>query len=150
MGKTKNKSTARHCYIDPELAWQYIEMGRDVDDLYPEKWNVTYSLPKSYLLPGEKYHFLTNNLTPYAMTSLGRIFSCFNNQPKQLVPSVYKHSIIITLRDVKINVLGKLKEYGWNKNVVDVYDIYMTYRWKFYYYESGTYTTYNNLNDEEE
>ena len=151
MGARNNRKNGKYSYVDSELAWEYIEMGKDIDELYPESWRRKITIPKSFLLPGEKYHFLTDDLAVYALTSNSRVISCATVRPRQMVPTFlpYRVNLAGISGRKTINITAKLSEYGWSKSVSEVYDIYMKYRWKFYLSENNTTTIYNDIRDEE-
>lgn len=133
------KPNKKGVYIDPDLAWEYIEMGRDTDGLYPAKWKTKSKFPIELLLEGEQHQFLNAPLDDYVLTSLGRVFSVAQNKPKQLSPNIYQYSIAMSIRDIRVNILNRMDALGWHKTFNEIKDIYISNKWSHYryYFEDG-------------
>ena len=144
------KNTKLSFYPDSDRAWEIIEMGGDIDSLYPETWDVRIPIPKSKLLPGEQFEWLPQPLGDYGITSMGRVFSGAQLKPKQLVTVCMVNVWYITLRGKKVQILKELDDRGWSITHGDLRDIYMSNKWKFQMYnkETGTYTLHNGIKHE--
>lgn len=152
MGATKTRTNSKECYLDSEAAWEYIEMGRDLDDLYPEHWRIKHKFPANTLLKGEQHHFLEGNLNAYAITSFGRIFSFAASKPKQLIPSIYRYTIGIAVKsNIRINITRRMEILGWMKMELEtveyIRNIYNDNNWPHYQYEYDNGTKFELRNE---
>ena len=138
--KTKNKF-----YLNSDDVWAIIENGGNIDSLYPEEWNKTVSIDESFLIPGEKYFWLKNNISDYAVTSLGRIISHIGKKPRQIIIVQMESKWVCQIRNKRVNITDELYKLGINLTRDDIENIYMEHKWNFYKYSGKTnsYTKYN-------
>lgn len=147
---SKNKSS-KYVYLDSDLAWEYIENGKDLDKLFPDKWITKHKFPEHLLIKGEQYKFLEDNLSDYAITSFGRIFSFAQSIPKSLMPNIYSFTVGIQLRGKRVNIPNKMKEYNWPTTFEEIRYLYTKHKWPYYLYISeGNKETYKVVKYETE
>ena len=117
MARAKNTSNKFYFYFDPQKYWEYLETGKDVDELYPDHFktdivNVEYNkYMEQKLLPGEQYVLLDGMQHDYAITSFGRSFNCLYNT--EIITFIGKKDATLILRDKKIKLSKFFEEQGW-------------------------------------
>ena len=125
MPKVLFKSKQFKVCLDPQKVWEYIEMGKDIDDLYPEEFkteNVIIENTKraeEILLEGEQYMFVEHSHGDYMITSFARIYNFKHNR---FVTPYYKavtnkKDIYVTIRNEKLSLRELFKQQGWEFNV---------------------------------
>jgi hypothetical protein len=121
MTRPKNTSNKFYFYFDPEKYWEYLETGKNPDELYPEHFktdvvNIQYDEYMSKkLLPGEQYVLLDGMQHDYAITSFGRSFNCLYDT--EIITFVGKTDATLILRDKKIKLSEFFKEQGWKWDI---------------------------------
>lgn len=129
--KVKYDSKQFGIYLDSELVWDYIEMGKDVDELYPENLKEEVVVEKRtellqlVLLPGEQHGFFLNS--DYVITSLGRVYNCLHY--RFLRPEVYKTEIYVNIRFTKHKFSRMFKDNGWHFDWQTIVDRYKQNNW---------------------
>jgi hypothetical protein len=133
MPKTLFTSKRFVFYPDAELAWELIEMGKDIDALYPDSYKTENLLPdyaKSLtplLLEDEKFAMLEGKYFDYAVTSFGRTFNVKTQKPVLVYFGM--KDIQLVLRGDKINLSEIFEENGWEYSIEEISKIYQQYNW---------------------
>lgn len=129
----RNKSKF-HIYLDSDTFWEYLENGRDVDDLYPEhfKTEITdakyHDVMKSLIDEDEKYILLDEECDGYAITSKGKAYNC--SLGNQIHVYISKHDLQIIIRKVKLNMSEVFAEQGWDFDLKKIKKQYEQNKWK--------------------
>ena len=142
--KLQYNSEKFHVYLDPEKVWEYIELGKNVDDLYPDHFKEEIYLKEqsdtinAILLPGEHWGYLSNEfISDYVITSLGRII---NSKRGKTVKLYYtKATIYHSVRDMRIDTLNEMTKHGWISDVETVKNNHRSNKWKTDYSVPGRY-----------
>jgi len=118
MAKCFFTSKAFSIYLDPDKAWEIIETGRNIDDLYPShfKNEVTKAtnekILETILDEGEQYVLLEFTDWDYAITSYARIYNCKNKRfinPMKTTDT----NIFINIRQQSIDFKTIFQQQGW-------------------------------------
>ena len=129
--KVKYDSKQFGIYLDSDLVWDYIEMGKDVDDLYPEYLKEEVIVEKRtellhmILLPEEQHSFFLNG--DYVITDLGRVYNCLHR--RFLSPEIYKTDLYVNIRFHKHKFSKLFQDNGWNFDWQTIVDRYKTNKW---------------------
>ena len=121
MARAKNTSQKFYVYLDAEKYWEYLENGKDIDELYPESFktdivNIGYNeFMKTQLHPGEEYVLLDDKQHDYAITSFGRTFNCHSKN--QVWTYVGKENASVIVRNKKIQLNDFFKQQGWKFDI---------------------------------
>lgn len=126
-------SSAFFVYLDGEKYWEYLETGKDPDELYPEHFRVEVIIKQysdyldSVILPGEQYQLLEQTGYDYALTSYGRVFNC----KKQVQIRTYfaKNDVVLFIRDVKVVAKRIFKNNNWPFDYDKIYNDFATNKW---------------------
>lgn len=136
MPKLNYTSEAFYVYLDPNKVWEYIEMGKDVDELYPDHFKEEiylkeqHNILKNILLPGEQYGYLDNEfVSDYVITSLGRIIN--SNRGKTVKLYYTKGTIYHSIRDMRVDTLEEMNKYGWISDTKTVKTNHKNNNWCF-------------------
>lgn len=138
MKKTFVK-TREFIYLDSESVWEYIELKKDVDTLYPEGFNVSENIQKYIknveyiLLPDEMLHcygFERLELLGYGITSFGRIFNV--KHAKQPTPyyKLQKSTLDYSIRNIIVSTVNEFNKLGWNHDIEIILNNFRTNNWK--------------------
>lgn len=131
MAGKSNRKNGIYFYVDPDLAWEYIETGKDVDELFPDGWGAKSKMDKSILLEGETYEYINSN---YIVTSCGRVFSLTQQNLRQMIVCFYTHKVNVNMRDEKLDLLELLSKYGWTYTNKSLRNMYNKHKWKHHEY----------------
>ena len=129
--KAKYDSKQFGIYLDSDLVWEYIEMGKDIDELYPEYLKEEVVVEKRtellhlILLPEEQYSFFLNG--DYVITDLGRIYNCLHR--RFLSPETYKTDLYVNIRYRKHSFSKLFQDNGWHFDWQTIVDRYKTNKW---------------------
>ena len=132
-------SGAFFVYLDGEKYWEYLETGKDPDELYPEHFRVEVIIEKyndymnTIILPGEKYYLLEETGYDYAITSFGRVFNC----KKQVQVRTYfaKYEVVLFVRDTKIVAKKVFEKNKWSYNYDKIYNDFLSNKWPHSYHK---------------
>lgn len=129
--KVKYDSKQFGIYLDSELVWDYIEMGKDIDELYPEYLKEEVIVEKRtellqyVLLPGEQHGFFLNS--DYVITDLGRVYNCLHK--RFIAPEIYKIEIYVNIRFTKHKFSKLFQDNGWHFDWQTIVDRYKQNKW---------------------
>ena len=129
--KAKYDSKQFGIYLDSDLVWDYIEMGKDIDELYPEYLKEEVVVEKRtellhlILLPEEQYSFFLNG--DYVITDLGRIYNCLHR--RFLSPETYKTDLYVNIRYRNHSFSKLFQDNGWHFDWQTIVDRYKTNKW---------------------
>lgn len=137
MGKYLVK-TREVIYLDSEKVWEYLETGKNVDDLYPEEYKTEIKQQEyikkvqDILLPNEKIHcYGVDNpkFSGYGITSFGRILNVKHS--KQVCPSysVWKPHFKWNIREISVFSDVEFNKLGWKHDIVDLVTYYEENKW---------------------
>jgi hypothetical protein len=118
-------------YLDSQLVWDYIEMGKDVDELYPELMKEEIiqekriEMLKYVLQEDEQHYFILNG--DYVITDLGRVYNCLHK--RFLKPEIYKTEIYVNIRFKKQKFSELFKEANWNFDRQVILNRYKQNKW---------------------
>ena len=122
-------------YPDAEKAWELIEMGKDIDELYPDSYK-TEKLEIDYykqiipaLLEGEEYKMLDGKLFGYAVTSYARIINVAKNNMSILL-YFSQNDITSLVRTIKVSIKQEFNKNGWPFIYEDIKKMYKDNDWK--------------------
>lgn len=127
-------------YLDSDRAWEVIEyksMGynRDIDEIYPAHF-ITETKPEeqlnylhSVLFKNEKYKIYDGMLNDYVLTSLGRVINI--KIQTQLIAYFKSTSLIILIRNNKINLADEFMKYEWPFTIDGIKRTYDKYKWRY-------------------
>ena len=138
MGNKRYHTTKFQVYLNPDEAWECIEMGKNPDELYPESWNIkpNTTLLEELLLDGEEFILLDDMLNGYAITNLWRMWSL--ERHNQVIPTFFQTCLQITLRSRRINFQKMVKKkFGIEGDLENLRDIYNQNKWQYYIYDNG-------------
>jgi len=125
MPKSLFNSKSFKICLDPQKVWEYIEMGKDIDDLYPDEFKTenviikNSKLAEEILLEGEQYTFVEHSHGDYIITSFARIYNFKHNRFVIPYTKSVKHTkdIYVTIRNEKLSLRELFKQQGWEFNV---------------------------------
>jgi len=122
-------------YPDAEKAWELIEMGKDIDELYPDSYK-TEKLEDNYykqiipaLLEGEECKMLDGKLFGYAITSYARIINVAKNNISILL-YFGQNDVTSLVRTIKVSVRHEFSKNGWPFVYEDIKKMYKDNNWK--------------------
>lgn len=127
-------STKFHVYLDSEAVWEAIELGKNVDDLYPEAFKTELTIPNNNLImeglvfDDEKWELMESTNYDYAVTSFGRYFAC--QSQAQLKVYAMKDDISITIRGIKQHTSDVFNQYGWVFDMTKIMKHYTENKWE--------------------
>jgi len=140
------RDTRLFCYLDGETVWEYLETGKNVDELYPDEFRKEIQtkklldVAKKLLMEGEQIYLfpLDGPARDYSVTSYGR---CFNlNTKRQMTPN-YRSTIgdiCFYIREKKYYIKEIFKKQGWNYDIKDIFAIYRGTNIRIYNSSSNT------------
>jgi len=134
MAKTKYKSR-NFIYLDSESVWECIEMGRDIDELYPDYYKHTPTLKSMVVptLPGEIFDWFRK--PNYVITSFGRIYNC--RYKRFLKAQIIQSAIRIHYGEENtIHIEDEFEKRGWEYDYLTIYNHYIDNNWNYRIYES--------------
>jgi hypothetical protein len=120
-------------YLDSQKAWEYIETGKNLDDLYPDSFNVEKreikynSAIQELLVEKEQYVLLDGDWEDYAITSLGRVINCKHKSIIQVY--VAREEISVPVRGKKLHLSIEMNINGWKYNQKEVLQNYKKNNW---------------------
>lgn len=129
--KVKYDSKQFGIYLDSDLVWDYIEMGKDIDELYPEYLKEEIIVKKRtellqhVLLPGEQHGFFLNS--DYVITDLGRVYNCLHK--RFIAPEIYKTEIYVNIRFTKHKFSELFQNNNWLFDWQTIVDRYKQNKW---------------------
>jgi hypothetical protein len=135
--KNKYDSKAFQVYLDSDKVWEYIETGRNIDDLYPDslKEELTVinesEVLKTMLVEGEQYSKLSNSfLSGYVLTSYGRIINTKHSSVSRLYYT--KNTIYHMIRFCRIDTLAEMALNNYKTDMELIKSLHVKYSWKIY------------------
>lgn len=136
MPKTTYNSQMFYVYLDSSKVWEYIEMGRNVDELYPPHFN-TENLGLQYssslsekMMEGEEFVLLEGWQFDYAVTSLGRAFNIKSQKQLRGYLKNTTSDIVFTLRNKKIFIKDVFSEQNWIYDSKVIHNTYIQNKWE--------------------
>ena len=129
--KVKYDSKQFGIYLDSDLVWDYIEMGKDIDELYPEYLKEEIIIKKRtellqhVLLSGEQHGFFLNS--DYVITDLGRVYNCLHK--RFIAPEIYKTEIYVNIRFTKHKFSELFQNNNWLFDWQTIVDRYKQNKW---------------------
>ena len=129
--KVKYDSKQFGIYLDSDLVWDYIEMGKDIDELYPEYLKEEIIIKKRtellqhVLLSGEQHGFFLNS--DYVITDLGRVYNCLHK--RFIAPEIYKTEIYVNIRFTKHKFSELFQNNNWLFDWQTIVDRYKSNKW---------------------
>jgi hypothetical protein len=123
MPKAGYHSKSFVIYLDTEKVWEYIEMGKDIDELYPDEFKTETVLEQNYkkatqiLEDGEQFVFLDFTHGDYIITSYARVYNFKHNRFIGLQNNKkIKKELNVIIRDKKISLRELFEQQGWKFN----------------------------------
>jgi hypothetical protein len=136
--KAKYDSRLFHIYLDSEDVWEYIEMGKNIDELYPEHLKEEVIAEKRQnqlqyiLIENEQYAFFADG--DYVITDLGRVYNCLHQ--RFLAPEILKADMYINVRYTKHRYSKLFKQNNWTFNFQDILDRFDEKGWRYLKYKN--------------
>lgn len=140
MPKAYYTSKMFYVYLDGDKVWEYLENGKDVDELYPDNFKLEniqqqYSASLSaMMLEDEEFVLLEGWYSGYAITSMGRGFNVKNNKQIKGYIKANNSDVIFTIRNNKIFMKDLFKQQNWVYNSSVIYNNYINNGWKIQKY----------------
>ena len=135
MPKPTYHSGLFNVYLDGEKYWEYLEMGKDTDELYPEHFRTEELIPQykrimdKLVWKDEVYILLEGHQFDYVVTSLGRVF----NAKKRNQIKAYQHpssqNLSFTCRNDKLFLKEVFKKQKWDYNYDYIVEFYHKHNW---------------------
>jgi hypothetical protein len=123
MPKAGYHSKSFVIYLDAQKVWEYIEMGKDIDELYPDEFKTETVLEQNYkkatqiLEDGEQFVFLDFTHGDYIITSYARVYNFKHNRFIGLQNNKkIKKELNVIIRDKKISLRELFEQQGWKFN----------------------------------
>jgi hypothetical protein len=134
------RDTRLFCYLDGETVWEYLETGKNIDELYPDEFREEIQtkklldVAKKFLMEGEQIYLfpLDGPARDYSVTSFGR---GFNLRTEKQISSHYKSSsddIFFYIREKKYYARDIFKKQNWNYDVKEIFSYYKKNRASIY------------------
>lgn len=125
MPKALFKSKQFQIYLDPQKAWDIIENGRDIDELYPDSFKteevkkINEKAIENVLEEGEHFTLMKEFDYDYAITSYGRAYNC---KIGRFIAAhrVLKTDILYSIRAKKVSLKQIFRDNKWKFDVTEI------------------------------